>query len=77
VFNGGYRPHIDRSRNRPDHRGPVQVVQQRTHPHEAYGAEELLIMQRTVGFAELGVPLVGHVAEALVKGHPDAVFLRN
>jgi hypothetical protein len=55
----------------------VQVVLQRPHPHEADGAEELLVMQRTVVLAELGVPLVGHVAEALVKGHPDAVFLRN
>ena len=55
--------------------GRVAVVQQRRGAREALGAHQLLGVQPTVGTAELGVALLGHVSDGSVMrhlhSHPD------
>src|SRR5581483_709678 len=51
-----------------DAAGRVDVVEDRLHPREALEPDDLLRQQGAVR-AELGVPLRGDLAAALVEGH--------
>ena len=47
----------------------VQVIEQRRGAREALVADQLLGVQRAVGLAEDGVPLVRDLAQLVVDGH--------
>jgi len=71
VFDGGFGLNISRSANAFHHGGPVEVVEQGAHSYEADGPEQLLVVEASVFFSELRVPLVRHRSKFVVKRHGD------
>jgi hypothetical protein len=45
------------------------MVKERRHAAEPFGAKKLLIIEITVWFPELGVPLERDFAECMIKRH--------
>lgn len=47
----------------------MNVVEQRRHPGEADGAEELFLVQRAIGLAELSMAFMGEFPEFMIERH--------
>ena len=69
AFFGDIGRHADRLVGSDDACWRMAVIKQRIVVGEAFGAEELLGVERSISFSELGVTLMGDLSQPMIVWH--------